>query len=290
MITTSHRVKAQFFVEPWFQQRREELQEDSRIHRKIWEFAVIAQVYDEQSNVLTEDEKEQLKESVDRFINGDMPRIPNRRMRNVLGFGVGREPLPSWFYHQGCYMTATDAPLDIVQTDWTQSGQHAASLKQIRRLDLDPAGSGVLSYRPVDMNHIPSDLLYGNFDFIYSAGSFEHLGGLDAGIYFFLRSMAALKPGGIACHTTEYNPLSDRETLNGEGLCIYRKQDLEKLEIMLRDQGDELFPLDLSGGDLDEDLYIDRIPYHGIPSHLSLYIGPHVTTSIVLIARRGGAK
>jgi len=284
MITTSHRVKAEYFVEPWFQRRREELQEEpGRIHRKIWEFAVIAETFGLLNTC---------PECLGLELCADCTMLGRSRLEGskVLGFGVGREPLPYWFYHQGCYVMATDAPLDIVQADWLQSGQHAASLKQLRQLNQSTDSDGRLFYRPVDMNHIPSDLLLGNFDFIYSAGSFEHLGGLDAGIYFFLRSMAALKPGGIACHTTEYNPLSDRETLNGEGLCIYRKQDLEKLSIMLQDQGDELYPLDLSGGDLDEDLYIDRIPYHGIPSHLSLYIGPHVTTSIVLIARRGGVK
>ena len=58
------------------------------------------------------------------------------------------------------------------------------------------------SFIPVDMNPLPAELLRGTFDFTWSSSSLEHVGTCELGLEFFLNAMSALKPGGIALHTT----------------------------------------------------------------------------------------
>lgn len=260
-INSCRRVRASDFREQWLLDRAAELHEPVNLHRKLWEYAVIAQVY---------------KERID---NGGL----------VLGFGVGKEPLASWFAAQSANVTATDLPGS--NPDWDNTNQHATRKQDlykdsiINQSDFDR----LVSFRPVDMNSIPADLLKGQFDMTYSCGSFEHIGGLKAGIDFFCNQMQCLKPGGIAVHTTEYNYDSNDDTINADNLCLYRHRDLISLRDCLAYQDDKLWTLDLSiPHPEDPDLYIDEPPYRAYPYHLNIRIGNHVTTSIVLIAQRGG--
>lgn len=252
MITRSQRVRAADFDAEWFKSRAIELgQEVGRYHRKIWEYAVIAQVYRERIWQLRE--------------------YPPR----VLGFGCGTEPLPNWFFDHGAVVTATDGP---IKPAWTDTNQHASRLG---------------NYHEVDMNSIPDDLLDGSFDFTWSCGSFEHIGGIDQSIEFFRNQMRCLKPGGIACHTTEFNFHSSRgfggndPTIDSSDLVLFRRRDLATLAGRLWAQGDVLWLPDFEPGTSAADHYIDIEPYDRGSFHLSLRIGGHVTTSIVLIATRG---
>lgn len=233
-------------------------------HRKIWEFCAIAQVFTEQI----------------------MPRGPGAA---ALGFGCGNEPLPAWMKarHNPYEIIATDGPPDPA---WTSTGQHASN-----RTD----GGSTLS--TVDMRAIDADLLAGEFDFTWSCSAMEHLGGIEAGLDFFCEQMKALRKGGIAAHTTEYNPVSHlragegERTLDAGNLCLFRGTDLLELERRLALQGDKLWALDLSPGTLPEDLYTDREvddgKYLAFPSHLNISIcsGQWLTTSVLLVAERGGA-
>lgn len=248
MNINSCRVRASDFSTPWFWQRADELGHKVVFHRKIWEQCVITQVY---RNIV--------------FSNGI-----------VLGFGVGREPLAAWFAKRGALVTATDSP--NTNPAWTDTGQHATSID-----DVGCSGFKGVTFRPVDMNNIPEDL-HGRFDFTWSSGSFEHLGSIEAGLSFFCNQMKCLKRGGIAVHTTEFNPIFG-DTLETKDLVLFRLRDIIELGERLMKQGDNLWPFDPSPGLYPEDLHVDKEPW-GLP-HLSIKVGDFTTTSIVLIARRG---
>lgn len=263
LINSCRRVRASDFREQWLIDRSAELHEPVRFHRKLWEFAIIAQVY-----------KERIGQS-----------------GYILGFGVGKEPLTSWFTSRGAQVVATDFPeASNASTDWDSSSQLAKRLEDLHYPHICGtkslnAFSEFVEFRPVDMNNIPPDLLQSKFDLTWSCGSFEHIGGLKAGIDFFCNQMQCLKPGGIAVHTTEYNYDSNEDTINANNLCLYRHRDLISLRDCLAYHLDKLWPLDLSiPHPEDPDLYIDEPPYLAE----NIRIGNHVTTSIVLIAERGG--
>lgn len=251
------RCKQVDFEQPWFQARLRELARKNKLHRKPWEFAAIAQAI------------------VDRG---------NWRGGKALGFAVGKEPLPAWLAAQGVAVTATDRPQAGVWLD----RQHSAGLAELRQEGICDYRTFVesVTFRPVDMRTIPEDLKQGQFDITWSAGSFEHLGGVKPGLDFFCEQMKCLKQGGIAVHTTEYNINSNDATLDGKDLCLFRQRDLAELTHRLRAQGDRLWPIDLSGGTQPADLFVDKAPYQTEP-HLNMELGGHAFTSVLLIAARG---
>lgn len=256
---TSCVVRARDFREPWLPERARELAHPLMVHRKLWEFCAIAQVCREHG-------------------------VPGAR---ALGFGVGLEPLAAWFASRGATVVATDRPDETLE--WDDTNQHAVGLEHLRHPDVCPDAEfeARVSFRPVDMNEIPDELCRGEFDFTWSAGSFEHIGGIDRGLDFFCRQMACLKPGGLAVHTTEFNMFSYQPTMEQPNLVLFRVQELQVLAERLAAQGDRLWPLDLASGIEPDDLYIDSPPYR-LP-HLKLALGAFTTTSVLLVARKGGA-
>ena len=262
VFTKSCLVKASDFNQPWFMQRKMELDHKDyfRIHRKLWEFCAIAQVYED-------------------YFYWNVDSLVARQLQpfKAIGFGVGTDPLAGWLFQRNCDVTATDLDInDPRAEEWTSTHQHASN----KNYDY-------CTYRSVDMNNIPDDLKQGQFDFTWSCGSFEHIGSIDASLRFFCEQMKCLRPGGISAHTTEYNYANNHETLQAKNLVLFRKQDLERLAEMLKSQGDELLPLDLSIGDQPEDVIVDEPPYDTDTPHLKLRVGGFLTTSILLIARRG---
>ena len=256
---TSRVVRARDFRQPWFAERAKELCHPFVVHRKLWEFCVIAQVCEEHMT-------------------------PGAR---ALGFGVGLEPLAAWLASRGATVVATDRPDETLE--WDHTNQHAVSLDQLRHPGVCPAREfdERVQFAPVDMNQIPDELCDGSFDFTWSAGSFEHIGGIDRGLDFFCRQMACLRPGGLAVHTTEFNMFSYEPTMEEHNLVLFRVQELQVLAERLAAQGDALWPMDLASGVEADDLHIDSPPY-GLP-HLKLALGAFVTTSVLLVARKGGA-
>ncbi len=251
----SRRVQAKDFEEPWFVERTKELAEEHRIHRKLWEFCVIAQTYKDHAD-------------------GGC----------ALGFGVGREPLAAWIANREAYVTATDRPTPGVWDD----AQHVESAKQMKWKGIckEDVFDERVHFIPLDMNAIPRSISDIGYDFTWSSSSMEHLGSIEAGIDFFCHQMKCLRPGGIAAHTTEFNALSNHGTLRSENLVVFRQKDLKALEAKLKQQGDTLWPLDLTGGLTHADLYVDEAPYIQEP-HLSLKLGGHTFTSVLLVAERG---
>jgi SAM-dependent methyltransferase len=250
------------FETGWFAWWAESLGERLRYHRKLWEFAFIAQALHERGLL--------------------------RLGARGLGFGVGQEPLPAWFAARGCRVTASDQDVAAAeQAGWTRSDQHSAGLEALQRPHLCPPETLFRSvvFRPADMTAIPPDLT--GFDFCWSACALEHLGSIAAGLDFIEASLETLRPGGVAVHTTEFNLTSDDDTVDHQGTVLFRARDLHALADRLTAAGHRVAPLDLTPGDAPLDRHLDLPPYRPEP-HLKLALEGHETTSVGIIVTRGG--
>jgi len=239
-----------------FRERAHQLDEAMQLHRKLWEFWAISRVYDQYIGA-----------------GGD-----------CLGFGVGKEPLTSWLVSRGAHVMATDQP--SVEALWDGTDQHARNLRDCWRPNVVTADAidARGAFRGLDMNNLfPEDAPpLGFYDFTWSAGSFEHIGSFEHSIRFFCDQMRFLRPGGVAAHTTEFS--ANDLALESQHLVIFTEEELKELAGRLRAQGDHLLALDLRR---DYDKVVDAT---GMP-HINLQIGSfHVTTSILLVAIRGGAR
>ena len=203
-----------------------------------------------------------------------------------LGFGVGIEPLPSAFAAAGCHIVATDLPPeDDRATIWNATDQLGSSLRGIHQPGLcdEKTFFERVSYRPVDMTAIPADLT--GFDFTWSSCAYEHLGSIEAGLDFFENSLACLKPGGVAVHTTELNLSSNSDTLDQGATVIFRRRDFETLAERLIGQGHDVIPITFDCGETELDRVIDLPPYTNDP-HLRLALLRWVATSFGMIVRK----
>jgi len=246
---------------PAFRFWLERIEAPLRTHRKLWEFAYIIQALFERECLA--------------------------RGKRGLGFAVGEEALPALFASMGCLITATDLnPDDERAKPWAETSQLASSKEKLRKPGTcpDPLFDRSVTYRHVDMNHIPHDLA--GFDFSWSSCSFEHCGSIELGLAFVENQMKCLKPGGIAVHTTEFNLTSDDETITEGTFVIFRMRDIGELVRRLEEQGHQVEKICYSSGTADEDKHIDIFPYSDAP-HLKLLLGDRfVSTSIGLIIRK----
>lgn len=263
----SRRIQFRDFDELWLKQRESEMGLKHKTHRKHWEHAIVAQ-------------------TLLPYVEYGYPR--------VLGFGIGREPMAAWFANHCCRVLATDLPLEEVTDAWRNDEhmQHAGNIFDIPRKSIcsEQTFNSHVQFRPVDMRDIPEDLLRGEFDMTWSCGSLEHIGGINAGLEFFRTQMECLLPRGLAVHTTEFNCISNDETVDEEDLCLFREQDFRLLEEQLKEDGHLLWPLKLKVGSSPEDQMVDKPPYEN-PVHINCAINNEwVTTSVVLVAQAGGAQ
>ncbi len=230
-------------------------------HRKTWEFAYILALLESKGMV-----------------------APGH---SGLGFGTGREPLPSVLARAGVSVMASDAPgSSEANTLWADSAQWSQTLEELWRPDLvdrDTFTSRV-QFRPVDMNAIPADLR--GFDFCWSACCLEHLGSIQHGLDFLRNCLATLRPGGVSVHTTEFNLGSNEATLQAPELVLFRKQDIEQVLGELAADGHHVEPLNLWPGATPVDEHIDLPPF-GLP-HLKLALRGYLTTSIGLVVTKKG--
>lgn len=239
-------------------------------HRKVWEDAYVVQALWEAGML-----------------------APGRR---GLGFAVGREGLPSLFAAEGTTILATDLhATDSRVHGWSETGQHSLSAEMLHFPHLVGRDEFLerVRFEPVDMTRIPPSLTKGEFDFLWSVCSFEHLGSIEAGIDYVLRAMACLRPGGIAVHTTEFNLVNDGPTLETGGTVLFQRQHIETLMARLVAAGHTPAPVDFDPGGDVLDAFIDLPPFAhadgalAVPDapHLRLSLAGHVATSIGLIIR-----
>lgn len=235
--------------------------EEPTLHRKQWEYFYVGQsLWDEGM----------LK--------------PGRR---GLVFGVGQEPLPSLFASFGCEILATDQAETAAQNQgWVATREHSSSCTRLNERGLcDPAlFAHNVRFRAVDMNAIPEDLGE-QFDFCWSTCCFEHLGSLEHGMRFVEASLATLRPGGVAVHTTEFNFTSNIFTAESPGLSLYRRRDIERLARRLKERRFDVAPLDFSAAGGLADRLVDLPPYKD-NIHLRLRILGYDCTSFGLLIRK----
>ena len=123
------------FLQPWFSYWTGRFRVQMRRHRKLWEFVFIVQALWERGALK-----------------------PGSR---GLGFGVGTEPMAALFASEGCAVVGTDmAPDGASALGWIETQQHALGKEALRKPELcpDDVFEKNVSFRVVDMNHVPDDL------------------------------------------------------------------------------------------------------------------------------------
>ncbi len=204
----------------------------------------------------------------------------------ALGFAVGTEPVASILAANDVDVVASDMPAGGKNVRQWSDAQHAASLEAVYKPALVERAQFArhVRFEPLDMTKtLPFD--EGSFDLVWSCCAFEHLGSLERGLDFVLRSARLLKPGGFAFHTTEYTVSSNDRTLERGEVVFYRKRDIEELDRRLRREGRTLEPVDFFAGAARDDLIYDRAPYYreADREHIKLEFSNHVITSALIV-------
>ncbi len=249
----------------WFVFWCQEMKSAPVYHRKLWELAYICQALWSTRKLAT-------------GMSG-------------LGFGCGREVLPSVFAKYGARVLATDLePSRPEAAQWGATNQLSESVESVRHRKICP-DDGLLAniqFRYADMNDIPRDL-DGGFDFCWSSCALEHLGSIDKGVRFIEQSLKTLKPGGVAVHTTEFN-LQDGDTIDNWSTVLFQKRHLTELAERLTASGHKVAPLDFSPGTQILDGFVDippwghdALPLAAASAHLKLGNDGLPCTSVGLI-------
>ena len=254
------------FDQGWFPEMCMNIVEAPKYHRKQWEFVMMAKALEERGLL-----------------------VPGNK---GLGFGVGTEPLPAYFASKGCEILATDQAITNDNAkNWIGSSQLCTSLQDLnnRRICPDDLFKRNVKFRNVDMNYIPADMDY--YDFVWSSCALEHLGTLQNGLWFIMRTAALLMPGGVAVHTTEFNLSSNNETNTNSLNNIYREQDIDALIQTIRGLGLVTADPDYTRGKHNYDLYVDNWAggwNDGSENkpHLNLKVDGFDATSLILIIEK----
>eukprot|EP01064_Diplonema_japonicum_P024194 TRINITY_DN346_c0_g2_i2.p1 TRINITY_DN346_c0_g2~~TRINITY_DN346_c0_g2_i2.p1 ORF type:complete len:371 (+),score=79.67 TRINITY_DN346_c0_g2_i2:64-1113(+) len=234
------------------------------LHRKQWEFAVIMEAL----------------EKTDKLGEG----------KRGLGFAVGQEPLARYFVKRGSRVTVSDMPMTgKLRASWAKTGQHAGELENTWKpgvVTLDEYKEKA-DFVPVDMNNIPKELLQGQYDFIWSCGSLEHVGVGQASLKFILKSLEALKVGGVAAHTTEF-VLSSKRTFESEGMNFFTEEEIRDWVTVIESLGHKVIPLEFAAGTIwDIDEKSDSVGFHRPTNSLQILDLGVIHTSISLIIIKG---
>jgi Flp pilus assembly protein TadD/SAM-dependent methyltransferase len=244
------------FSSSWFFYWADRLKFSPQLHRKLWEDAYVVQCLWERGCL--------------------------EAGKTGLGFAVGTEALPSLFVGCGARITATDLSADDERSrGWSLTHQHASNIEVLWKPHLVDRDEFLknCSFEFVDMTSIPSKF-DGLFDFCWSVCAFEHLGTLQKGLEFVREATRALKPGGVAVHTTEYN-VQDGETIDNWATVLYQKKHFAILQAMIEECGCRLVDIDFDVGREFFDSYIDLPPYpHDDATGLAILRPPHVKLSV----------
>lgn len=261
------------FKSNWYQHWLRELHIPIRYHRKLWEFAYILEVL-EQNGLL-------------------------HTGKSGIAFGCGREPLPSLMASYGVKILATDAPPDVIAGQgWMETNQHAFGMDSLRYPQIvdDEKFKQNVDFEYVDMNNIGSKYNE-QFDFVYSSCALEHLGSLRKGLDFILNSLKCLKRGGLAVHTTEFD-CSNSSKIDNWVTVLYTRDILEKFIEELTSMPEyEISPINFDKGDAFLDNLIDIPPYNEdghiykdfynpLAPHVKLSVDGYPCTSVGIILKK----
>ena len=234
-------------------------------HRKNWEYVFIVRAL-EKLNMLQ----------------------PRKR---GLVFAAGNEPLISYFASRGVEVVATDMfPDQAGVSMWSSTGQHASAKDGLFKQGLvsKEEFDRLVTFQHADMNHIPKEF-HGQFDFVWSTCSVEHVGSISLGQRFALESMELLKPGGAGVHTVEYTLSSLDETIERGDTVLWRQADVQRLYDDFGKLGYSMDAPCWNVGTHRHDLNPDRPPYKSdasMDNHIKLLIGDHVSTSMGWVVQK----
>ncbi len=238
------------------------LNKSQKYHNKAWQNAIILQALSERGY---------LKEG-----------------KKALGFGVGKERIPSALARLGVKVTATDQDFKNGKKGGWDNGQ-------LTRSKNDLNGHGISSkqefdnnveFENCDMTSINKKFI-AKYDIIWSNCALGHLGTIEAGLKFIEKSLDCLNPGGVAVHTTETNIVSNTDTIEAGGTVIFRRSDLVELFYRLRALGFKCAPLSLDFGSSPEDQQISFHPYNKDPI-IKLNAGGYLLSQMVIIIYKPG--
>jgi SAM-dependent methyltransferase len=204
----------------------------------------------------------------------------------ALGFGVGQERLPALFAKYGVRVMATDQDFTTRKAGHWAKHELAHGTQDLNRFKIcDPEKfKDNVEYMPVDMTNIPKQLA-GEYDFLWSNCALGHLGDIEKSLKFIKSSLDCLKPGGWAVHTTEFNILSDEETVTSGSTVVFRARDIYELQKSLTEKGYIVSPFILTLGNDPKDQRVSMRPIFG--NDLSkIQVMGYLATQIVLIIQR----
>jgi SAM-dependent methyltransferase len=117
----------------------------------------------------------------------------------LAGIGAGTEDTTYALAAQGCIVFPCDRYLE--QTPWSDVAPAGMMVRPAQYSQFDyPTGAVIPVHTDARALSLPSDF----FDGVYSAGSIEHFGSLDAVAAAAEEIGRVLKPGGVAVLTTEF--------------------------------------------------------------------------------------
>lgn len=249
---TSQLVSASQFYEPRFREVAARLKLATALDRKNWEYCFIVNAIESYAAI-----------------------GPGTR---GLAFGCGMEFISSVMAAHGSDILATDY---VEQShNWQAKGRDDLySAAHIDRASFDER----VRFQHLDMNDIDPSVT--GFDYLWSTGSLEHIGGYGKGLAFVENAMSCLKPGGIAVHTTEFTLTSDEMGQDTPTLSFYCRSDIELLAERLITAG-HMIVLNFERGTTVADTHVDMPPYH-YGHTLCAHFSSHVITSIGLIIQKG---
>jgi len=140
----------------------------------------------------------------------------------------------------------------------------------------------------------------GDFDACISCAAAGHQGSIAAGTAFLVNSVKALRVGGVAVHTFDFNVADEDQTLDNWPAVLFRRSDIQAAAAALELRGQAVAPLDFDLGSQALDRFIDLPPFAAEGSraqqaqwsdvtqkaHLKASIDGFATTSYGLIVRR----
>ena len=204
----------------------------------------------------------------------------------AIGFGVGKEPIPSALVALGYKVIATDYLDGEIAEAWRSTGEQSETFLDLNQRKIVPDAKFLSSctFRNMDMNAIPSDL-HASFDFVWSSCALGHIGSYEKGLAFILNSLKLLKPGGWAVHTTELDRSNLTEKFESPNLSFYKFSDLEAVLEEAERQGFVALQIEKRPWDGRSEKYVVSEPWKKKP-HLRIEIFGREINSVVIQIQR----
>ncbi len=204
----------------------------------------------------------------------------------AIGFGVGAEPLPSYFASVDWKVLATDFFESPTAGLWSGTQQMVSAKQGLNVVQIcDPTKfEENLALASLDMNEIPRTFNE-CFDFAWSNCALGHIGNYRRGLAFILSSLEVLKIGGVAVHTTEIDLESTEPPFDNPSLSFYHISDLQEILNIARSRGFFCTEFRLNEATHPAETNYDHEPYCQEP-HLRIVAAGRKITPVALMFKR----